>query len=176
MTEGLSRSGFDIDLREGEDRESAFVKALREVGYLVEHKSDHLARKTGKVFIEYRQKGRPSGINVTTAHFWAIEFDANAWVVIETDRLRWLARKAWQDPLNRKTGGDHNLYEGVTVPVAELVRLDYLATGSGPAQEQGQLDREFVRAAKLPEPLTDDNELDRLFDVAWERTHPGEAA
>lgn len=167
MTKGLSRSGFDIDLREGEAREAALVRAMASVGHLVEHKRDHKAHDSGNVFIEYQQKGRPSGINVTTAQWWAIEFDANAWIVIETDRLRWLCRQAWRNPANRKSGGDNNNYRGVTVPVRDLVRMDYLAVvelspDAPPPPSQPKLSR-----APATKPPMDDDDAD--LDAAWER-------
>jgi len=162
MSKGQARAGFDIDLREGVLREVAFVKAMREVGYLVEHKSDHRAKQTGKVFIEYQQKGRPSGIATTEAHFWAIEFDDTSWVVLPTDRLKWLCKQHWQT--GRVKGGDNNQYDGVLIPVSHLVRLDYLATGTADAVPQKQLDRAFSEAAKLP---MDEDDAD--LDAAWER-------
>lgn len=168
MSKGLSRSGFDIDLREGEAREAALAKALSKVGYLIEHKSDHKARATGNVFIEYRQKGRPSGIQVTTADFWAIEFDTNAWVILETSRLKWLAREAWKAG-RRVVGGDNDQYEGVLVPVAQLTRLDYLTTGTAPATPQPILDRRFAQAIGGLAMDEDDEDLDTAWLRAMER-------
>lgn len=98
MTRGLSGQGFDIDLREGQAREDALVHVfLRDK---VEVKSCRRARTSGKVFIEFydHQKhagqGGPSGLNVTTAHYWALEYDDCCWVVIPTERLKVLVDRA----------------------------------------------------------------------------------
>ena len=120
MTQGKARSGFDVDLRDGEAREDAFVYTFLRAR--VEHKSDEACRRTGNVFIEYRQKGRPSGIAVTTAERWAIEYDGDCWLVVPTPRLKAITRLAYRDPKKRVKGGDGNQYDGVLVPVEWLVR------------------------------------------------------
>lgn len=120
MTQGLARAGFDIDLRHGEAGEQAFVHVFLKAK--VEHKRDDKCRVTGNVFIEYKQKGRPSGIAVTTANWWAIEYDEECWVIVPTDRLKALARQAAKEPRRLVKGGDNNLYDGVLVPIEWLVR------------------------------------------------------
>lgn len=74
MAERLARSGFDIDLRDGEAREAALVHVFLRAR--VEHKADHRAKTTGNVFIEYRQPSGPSGISVTTADWDQREINA----------------------------------------------------------------------------------------------------
>ncbi len=165
MTKGLSRAGFDIDLRQGQLREQALVKAMLEVGYLVEHKRDHAAKKTGRVFIEHSQHGRPSGIATTTAHFWAIEFDERAWFLCETDRLRWLWQKGREQGYTR-VGGDFDAYEGVAIPLTWLTRVDYLRVGTAPPAPQEQLDHKLAAALRLDE---DDADLDAAWLRAQER-------
>lgn len=120
MADGLARAGFDIDLLDGKAREDAFAYVLLKAK--VEHKSDEKCRITGNVFVEYRQKGRPSGLATTTAEWWAIEFDKDSWLLMPTERLRALARQAYKDPRRRVSGGDNNQYEGVLIPVEWLVR------------------------------------------------------
>lgn len=120
MTDGIARSGFDIDLRHGQLREEAFGRLLGEA--TVEVKSDGACRRTGNLFIEYRQKGRPSGIAVTEADFWAFEYEDNHWLVLPTDHLREVARRIYRnEPWMRKRGGDYNNYEGVLVPIHRLL-------------------------------------------------------
>ena len=88
----------------------------------VEVKSDAIARRTGNLFIEYRQKGRPSGISVTEADYWAFEYDDDCWLVVPTDRLREVARGIYANhPERRRRGGDFNQYEGVLVPIHQLI-------------------------------------------------------
>lgn len=119
MAEGIAREGFDIDLRHGVAREDALVHVFLQAK--VEHKCDEKARRTGNLFIEYRQKGRPSGIAVTTADWWAFEFDDETWLIVPTEKLKRLARLAYQQN-RRAKGGDNNLYEGVLLPTEWLVR------------------------------------------------------
>jgi hypothetical protein len=115
MSDGLAREGFDMDLAHGEARETAFVQALQSCH--VEHKSDQKVRVTGNVFVEYRQKGRPSGIATTEAEWYAIEYADDAWIVVRTSLLKALARRA-----PKRHGGDFNQYEGALVPITHLIR------------------------------------------------------
>lgn len=120
MADGLARSGFDIDLLEGKAREDAFAYVILKAR--IEHKCDEKCRVTGNIFIEYRQKGRPSGISVTTADWWAIEYDENCWILIPTKRLKALARRVAADVKRRVKGGDNNQYDGILIPIEWLVR------------------------------------------------------
>lgn len=120
MTTGVARAGFDIDLAYGTSREDAFRHVLN--GATVEVKSDRECRRTGNLFIEYRQKGRPSGIAVTTADYWAFEYDDDCWLVVPIERLRSVARDVYRSrPDLRRKGGDFDLYDGVVVPIHMLM-------------------------------------------------------
>lgn len=119
MAEGLAREGFDLDLKFGEARESAFVSALTDCH--VECKSDQKVRVTGNVFIETYQRSRngewrKSGINASTAAWWAIEYADDAWLVIRRSLLHTVAQRA---PAHN--GGDENRYRGRLVPVEWLI-------------------------------------------------------
>lgn len=114
-----SKEAFDISLAYGGIREQAFANILFKA--TVECKSDRICRRTGNVFIEYKQRGRPSGIAVTEAEFWAIEFDSDCWIVIPVDRLKAVCRWFYkQHPELRRSGGD-NENEGVLIPLSELI-------------------------------------------------------
>src|SRR3954454_12200058 len=117
MSEGLAREGFDVDLRHGLARENALVHLLLRAH--VEVKSDGRCAETGRLFIEYRHNGRPSGIAVTTADRWAFEFDEDCWLIVPTNRLRAIARLAYRRGRIAR-GGDHNRSEGVLVPITWL--------------------------------------------------------
>jgi len=119
VKDGLARSGFDMDLAHGEARETAFVKALTQC--TVEHKCDDWAPSTGNVAIEISQKGRPSGIMVTTAQWWALEVQDDTWIVVRTSVLK----SAVQEAKVRgfvKMAGDFQKYENVLVPVEWLIK------------------------------------------------------
>lgn len=119
MTTGLSRKGFDIDLREGVAREDAFAHVL--MRSRLEHKRDWQACKTGNIAIEYEQRGypsnerRPSGIAVTTASWWGVEFADSCWLLLPVERVKELARRAIKER-RTKWVGDNNDYLVALVP------------------------------------------------------------
>jgi hypothetical protein len=121
MAKGLARAGFDIDLRDGGLREAAFANVLFHAK--VECKSDEKCRQTGNVFIEYLQHGRPSGIATTEADFWAIEFAPDCWLVLPTAHLKDIARDVARQKERRVKGGDGDNFEGVLVPLVELIAV-----------------------------------------------------
>ena len=119
MSRGLARSGFDIDLRDGQASETSLSAILKHP--TIEVKSDKLCRKTGNVFIEYRHKGRPSCIAVTTAQYYAIEFTDKSWLLIPTPRLKAIARQYYRKH-RWVRGGDYDSTEGVLVPLHALLQ------------------------------------------------------
>lgn len=124
-TKGLAREGFDLDLKHGQARECAFARLMLEshtTRVTVEHKSDGKARSTGNVFIEYRQKGRPSGLATTASDFYAIEWDYECWIVVPTARLKLICKRVMERHPERKCvrGGDFGKYEGVLLKLTEL--------------------------------------------------------
>lgn len=114
------REQFDKDLSFGESRETAFVKAIQDCH--VECKSDQKRRKTGHFAIEIRQgeERRPSGLSVTTAKWWAIEYADDCWLVIRTSVLKAITR-AWIADFGTVVGGD-NKNEMALIPVPELIK------------------------------------------------------
>ncbi len=120
MADGLARAGFDLDLRYGQGREDAFGYVLLRA--TVEHKADcKWPSKTGNLFIEYRQYGKPSGLSTTTADYWAFEYMTNRWLIVPTEELRELVKLAARDPKRRVKRGDNNKYSGVLLPIDWLV-------------------------------------------------------
>lgn len=120
MARGKARAGWDIDLADGGIREEAFAHMLFKCK--VEHKANFKAPRTGNVFFEYQQKGKASGIAISTADFWAIEFDLDCWVVLPMERVRKIAVDWYHH--NHISGGDFNQYKGVPVPIYALVNSD----------------------------------------------------
>ena len=76
---------------------------------------------TGNVFIETYQRSRgqwvKSGINVSTAGWWAIEVYDERWVILRRTALKALAERA-----PTKRGGDNDNYRGRLVPVEWLTQ------------------------------------------------------
>jgi hypothetical protein len=123
MSEGRARSGWDIDLRFGQERETSLAECLMiRGGNHLELKSDQQACTTGNVFVEYRQHGRESGISVTKAHWWTIEVLPNVFVTMPTARMKALVKRAAAEPGRKTPGGDFNAYSGVLVPVVWLLQ------------------------------------------------------
>lgn len=116
---------FDIDLREGQAREDAFVHVF--LRSKVEHKRDKKAARTGRVAIEIAQTLRTgetvdSGVMVTTAGYFAIEFAPECWIVLPTEYVRRLARLGAQQDRKLWCGdGDNHL--NVLIPIEWLVQL-----------------------------------------------------
>ncbi len=121
---------FDIDLLEGKAVEDAFAHVLCHA--TVEVKSDRICIRgrnggTGRICIEYQQRatpgkddGRPSGIAVSKARWWAIEYDENCWIVMPRERVADLARRAWAKALRADTGDNGN--RSVLVPIEWFVQ------------------------------------------------------
>lgn len=119
MSDGIARSGWDLDLAYGKDRERALWSILHaKAGEFIEVKSDGKAATTGNLFVEYKQRGRLSGLSTTTADWWAFEV-GDTWIIVPTTRLKAAARLAIDRKLIAK-GGDFNLYEGALVPITWL--------------------------------------------------------
>lgn len=109
---------FDKDLRDGQAREDAFVHVMLRAR--VEHKRDHKCVATGNIAIEYEQRCRDglvhtSGIAKTEADRYAIEFAPECWLVIPTERVKALAKRAIRAGRHRWIG-DGNNHHNALVP------------------------------------------------------------
>lgn len=116
MSQGLTRKGFDLDLRTGEAAENRLLDIIQSGNGLVEVKSDKQAQRTGNIFVEVEYRGQPSGLSTTEAEFWAYEVDDDVFVLMRVDRLRKLASVR-----RRLPGGDHDMSVGVLLPLTKLV-------------------------------------------------------
>lgn len=117
---------FDKDLREGKAREDAFVHVL--LRSTVEHKRDHKCVQTGNIAIEYEQRCRdgeirPSGIGATKAERYAIEYARERWMVLPTEDVKRLARRAIKDGRHRWIG-DENNHHNALVPFGWFLEVD----------------------------------------------------
>lgn len=122
----MSGSAFDKDLREGEAREDAFVHVL--LRSRVEHKRDKRCTEwtrgsapTGNLCIEFQQSDgiggkKHSGIAISQADTWAFEYRAEHWLLVPTERVRDLARRAVAEGRTRPTGDNGNV--SALVPIA----------------------------------------------------------
>lgn len=112
---------FDIDLEKGIQMEETLKEFFE--GKRIEVKSErHIWERTGNHFVEYECRGKPSGIAVTEAEFWALMLVREDETLVMTyivpiERMKALARKHWK---NKTIGGDDNLSKGVLVPISEI--------------------------------------------------------
>ena len=94
-------------------------------GDTIEAKRDFKVSDTGNVAIEYECRGKPSGIAITKAIWWAIllngdKYNGDVIVFIKTGRLKEIARKYRR--LGKDIwGGDDGRAKMVLVPVKELM-------------------------------------------------------
>lgn len=82
--------------------------------------------RTGNICIEYRQDGRPSGIDATEADYWVHELkrdgDTLCYLMFPIDRLRKLAHAAYNDGRYREGGGDGGRFCNVLIPLADILK------------------------------------------------------
>ena len=128
----MNRSAFDKDLRVGEAREDAFVHVL--LRSRVEHKRDKRCTEwtdgkppTGNLCIEYQQSDgnggkKKSGIAVSQAGSWAIEYRAEHWLIVPIETVKQLARRAISEGKIRDAGDNGNV--SALVPIAWFFELD----------------------------------------------------
>ena len=121
MIHTKARPQFDLDLKFGQQKEDEFKK---EVEGQLECKVDRLCQKTGNVFIEFEDAGKPSGISKTTAAYYAIalykkERKKQIWVLIPTVILKKLMVKY---PV--KSGGDNWEAKGHIIPKEDLLNYE----------------------------------------------------
>lgn len=114
----MRRSDFDILLRAGQERERAFEAILGGDVATVEVKDQH--KSVRFVFIEHECYGKPSGIAITKASYWAIEVRRGWWVILPTEEVRMLWR-AGLDRFGVRHGGDLDAAYGAIVPKEWLV-------------------------------------------------------
>ena len=115
---------FDIDLQYGQVREEELSDILQNAKIEVKTERDKW-KETGNICIEFRCRGKPSGIAVTEAKWWvhvlANGDDTSCMLMFPTEKLKELARKYYA---NGKivNGGDDNLSEMVLLPLKEIFK------------------------------------------------------
>lgn len=120
MIVGHKEKNFDIDLRYGNTGEE-HVLALLNGGKKVEVKTDRMAHKTGNIAVEFRCRGRLSGISTSEADYWAFVLCNNKITIfIETEQLRAIARLYYEKGYI-KQGGDDYASEMIILPLKLLI-------------------------------------------------------
>jgi hypothetical protein len=82
--------------------------------------------RTGNIAIEYRQNGQPSGIAATKADIWVHELRRDGqtlcWLMFPINRLKELARKAYQQSRYHEGGGDGGRFCNILIPLSEILK------------------------------------------------------
>jgi len=121
----IPNSKFDIDLRNGKFAEWLIHELLSDECGTIEVKRDFKVSETGNLAIEFTYRGRPSGIAITEATWWAFVLDGPRYkhdviLIIKTSRLHAMA-KYFYDQGDWMPGGDDNASEMVLIPVTRLL-------------------------------------------------------
>lgn len=123
---------FDLDLPEGEFVEGLVKDLLSGERGTIEVKRDWKVTETGNLAIEYKYKGKPSGIATTKATWWAIVLDERQFahemiIFIKTSRLREMARGIYKKR-GGVIGGDKRQSKMVLIPVEEFFKYNPSST------------------------------------------------
>ena len=109
-------SDFKYDLAVGQAKEEELGKIINNKKIEVKH--DLKALKTGNVYVEYRSRGKPSGISRTEAEYYCFCF-GDTHHLIATELLKERCRKYIGTNRDKK-GGDNDTSKGILLPLEEL--------------------------------------------------------
>lgn len=112
-------SNFRYDLKVGQATEELLGSILE--NHTIEVKDDSAkSAKTGNVFIEFKSRGKRSGIAKSHADWWAIRTSEETFVIVSAEKLKKLCRKYYSQKRIVK-GGDNNTSWGILIPREELL-------------------------------------------------------
>jgi len=111
-------SNFEYDLKLGQIKEQALADVFN--NKTIEVKTDLQAKQTGRVYIEYESRGKPSGIARSKANYYCFVISDNSFILIETAKLKIKCRKYFNTHLDKK-GGDDNTSKGILLPLMDLI-------------------------------------------------------
>ena len=111
---------FDIDLKYGQVREAEIASMFQNEKIEVKTERDKW-KTTGNIVIEFECRGKPSGIAVTEAKWWAHVLadgdDTHCILFFLTDKLKEIARPYLSNAIY---GGDDNLSKFVLIPLENI--------------------------------------------------------
>ena len=114
-------NNFEYDLKFGQMKEKELADILE--NQKIEVKTDCKWKKTGNLAIEYKSRGKPSGIATTKAEYWAFILDANGLtegiLIVPIAKLVVVAKHHYVQG-NIINGGENS--DMVLVPIADLVK------------------------------------------------------
>lgn len=112
-------SDFRYDLKVGQLEEKWLADLLQ--SKTLEVKRDFKASQTGRVFVEFFCRGKPSGIATTEADHWAFILNDGIIIILPTERLKELVEEA-QEKGKTISGGDSNVSQGALIKLERLVK------------------------------------------------------
>lgn len=114
-------NNFEYDLEFGQEGEDIIADMFE--NKKIEVKRDNWVGRTGNVAIEYKSRGKPSGIATTQADYWIImfsrEYQDKFMFIIETQRLKEVTKKYFNKGSIKKMG-DSNTSSAVLIPIKEI--------------------------------------------------------
>jgi len=110
---------FRYDLKLGQIHEQWLADVLTDAS--IEVKRDYLAAKTGRLFVEFQSRGKPSGLATSEAEYWAFVLYGHKVVILPTESLRDICRKKFKAGKVVK-GGDNNTSLGVLLELGDLLK------------------------------------------------------
>lgn len=118
---------FDLDLKKGKFFENQLYSILTsENDIKIEIKRDFITSTTGNIAIEYKCRGKLSGISTSEADWYAFflggdEYKDEVIILIKTDRLKKIVKKVYKKNKQKIMGGDDNLSEMILIDVYQLL-------------------------------------------------------
>lgn len=114
-------NNFEYDLEFGQEGEGIIADMFE--NKKIEVKRDNWVGRTGNIAIEYKSRGKPSGIATTQADYWIImfsrEYQDKFMFIIETQRLKEVTKKYFNKGSIKKMG-DSNTSSAVLIPIKEI--------------------------------------------------------
>jgi len=116
----FSVTKFSKDLSYGKKHEKLVMKSMENF----ELKTDRMAHKTGNVYVEFKSRGKDSGISTSKSDTWIFKIVSNGdrhlfSIQIPLTRLRKLVSKDYRVV----PGGDNLTSRGYLVPMGDLIKV-----------------------------------------------------
>tara|TARA_R100000773_G_C4200767_1_gene103353 strand:+ start:250 stop:606 length:357 start_codon:yes stop_codon:yes gene_type:complete len=115
----LYNNDFSHDLLVGQVAEQFLGELLQNKKIEVKH--DKIAHRSGRVFVEFECRGKPSGITTTQSDFWAFILGNEVVLIISKDRLTSLCNEEYKNG-NIIKGGDSNASKGFLINLVNLIQ------------------------------------------------------
>jgi hypothetical protein len=111
-------NNFEYDLKLGQIKERELADIFE--NKTIEVKTDLIAKKTGRVFVEYESREKPSGISTSKSDYYCFIISKNSYIIITTTELKNRCRKHLNTSLDKR-GGDNNTSKGILLHLIDLL-------------------------------------------------------